>query len=45
MHVFEGRSPCVSSACQEVQDQSRLWCLAGDKVLQELLSRAQRLNT
>jgi hypothetical protein len=38
--VFDGRDPSVSVICQEVEAESRLSVMAGDKVLQELLGRA-----
>ncbi|WVZ84633.1 hypothetical protein U9M48_031641 [Paspalum notatum var. saurae] len=39
--VFEGLGPSVSLVCQEVEEESQLWCLAGNKALQGLLGRAQ----
>lgn len=42
--VFDGRDPSVSVICQEVEAESRLWIMAGDKVLQELLGRASWLH-
>ena len=42
--VFDGWDPSVSTTCQEVEAESRLWVMAGDKVLQELLGRASWLH-
>ena len=42
--VFDGRHPSVSAICQEVEAESRLWVMAGDKVLHELLGRASWLH-